>query len=278
VRSSQLHPALHELLRSDPDDLSAIAILADWLEEQGAAAEAEWLSDHLHGMAGLMREHVEPQADLLGAIDPRWLTLQHGLIRTLRVPVGFDRHASRTCQVLSELPLALGLVRAHVPDGHTAAAWMPAMRKWLPGLRALQLGGDVEPNMLEGFDELRMLGLAALPFRWARPITLPALDLLEIDVRGGSLSVLDFLAPVQVSRLELSSASWSEVSPAELERFVLRVQVGSLIMMGRGGFGFEHPLRDSGFELEESADFGEPIRVWRRDGNAPGSPGVYSAS
>ncbi|MCB9675323.1 MAG: hypothetical protein H6737_09420 [Alphaproteobacteria bacterium] len=264
MQRADLHPGLVDMLRADPDDLQAIGILADWLEEQGEAAEAEWLQDHLHGMAGVFRERSAPEPDLLGAIDPRWLGLRHGLIRTLRVPQGFDAHAARTCRVLAELPLALGLVGANVPDGPSARAWMPHVREHLADLRTLRLGADVDPAWLEGFDGLKVLGLTALAFDWSGTVKLPALDELAVDVRGDRLDLLDHLAPAAVARLELTSASWAEVSHGPLVAFLGRVPVQAIEMRGRSDFAFRKPLRNAGFDMVEEADFGEPLVLWER--------------
>ncbi|MEZ4319957.1 MAG: hypothetical protein R3F61_20770 [Myxococcota bacterium] len=264
MKRSDLHPGLADLLRADPEDLQAIGILADWLEEQGATDEAEWLQDNLHGMSGLFRGRTAPEPDLLGSIDPRWLGMRHGLIRTLKVPQGFDRHAERTCRVLSELPLALGLIGANVPDGPSAAAWMPPMAANVPWLSTLSLAADVDPGLLAGFQQLKTLRLTALSFGWNERVWLPALDVLVLDVRSDDLSLLDTLAPAAVGRLELSSPSWAQVSHTPLIDFLRRVPTRSIDLEGRSDFAFRKPLRDAGFEDDgEGLDDGDgSVRSW----------------
>ncbi len=264
MRRDELHPGLADRLLADPEDTVAIGILADWLEEQGAMEEAAWLQDHLHGMAGVFRDFSAPAVDLLGAIDPHWLGLQHGLIRTLRVPVGFDRHAARTCRRLAELPLALGLVAANVPDARSGRAWMPQMAEHLPQIRQLHLAADVPPALVEGLVALERLSLTALGFAFREDAVMAGLSALSIDVRGGRLDLLDVLHCGSVGQLELTAASWSDIDHTPLVAFVERTRVAHVEMTGRGSFAFHQPLREAGFTLEEEADFGEPMLVWRR--------------
>jgi uncharacterized protein (TIGR02996 family) len=262
MRRAELHPGLAERLLADPEDTVAIGILADWLEEQGAADEAAWLQDHLHGMAGVFRDFSRPAVDLLGGVDPRWLGLQHGLIRTFRIPSGFDRHAEHTCRRLAELPLALGLVAAHAPDGRSARAWLPQLAAHVPQIRQLTLAADVPPVLAADFDELRVLRMTALAFAFRDDAALPGLDTLSLDVRGGRLDILDTLRCDRVAWLELTAASWSDVDHGPLVSFVERTRVAGLQMEGRGSFAFRQPLREAGLVFEGEADVGVPIATW----------------
>lgn len=226
-------PALRDLLRTQPDDPTTFAIFTDWLEENGYAVEATWLLDQRADMAALFRPQTE-DVDPFPGIDTRWLGLRNGMVTSLTVPQHHASSALATVQLLARSPLAIPLNRVHALHGRDAVVWLPLVRRHLPQVTAMRLGADVDPRLLDGLTALRTLDLTAVAASTPGAVELPALTMLSIDVRGRRLDLLDAISPPSVDLLVLEAPSWDDVPTSPLERFLDRVSVHDLDVMGDG--------------------------------------------
>ncbi|MCB9669997.1 MAG: hypothetical protein H6734_11035 [Alphaproteobacteria bacterium] len=226
-------------LREDPEDAGALAVLTDWMEENGHAAEVTWMLDQRADMAALFRSR-QGDVDPLRGVPSAWLVLRNGLITGFTVPERRAARAVPTTDFLARSPLAVTLTSLHAPSGQDAAAWLPVLRR-LPHIRRIRIGPDVDPRLLEGFPELTHLEITTVVRPNHGSVALGPLHTLALDVRGRRLDVLDALEIPAVQRLVLEAPDWEDVPTGPLERFYARTDVGSLEAEGRARAALPRP-------------------------------------